>query len=74
MIVPDEMSELPRLKRMYVDGTVSLDVFEAIVDYYLDEKNGTGPTAIGRAFSASVAPDHPPPDHPEELSFIEERL
>jgi hypothetical protein len=68
------MYELPRLKQMYVDGTVSLEVFEAIVDYYLDEKGGTGPTVIGQAFPPSVAPDHPPADRPEELSFIEERL
>ena len=68
------MSELPRLKQMYIDGMVSLEVFEAIVDYYLDEKGGTGPTAIGQVFSTSVAPDHPPPDCPDDLPYIEERL
>ena len=59
---------------MYVDGTVSLDVFEAIVDYYLDEKGGTGPTAIGQHIPTSVDPDHPPADCPEELPYIKERL
>lgn len=66
-------NEIPRLKRMYVEGRVSLEVFEAMMDYYLDEQGGTGPTILGHAIPSSVDPDAPPADpakHPE----VEKRL
>jgi len=67
-------SDLPRLKQMYVSGRVSLPVFEAMVDYYLDECDGVGPTVLGRSIPDSVDPDAPPASRPEQHPGVRKRM
>lgn len=61
-----EREDLPRLKQMYVEGQVSLAVFEAMIDYYLIDCDGVGPTVLGRSIPNSVDSDVPPASRPEE--------
>lgn len=67
-------NDLPRLKRMYVDGEVSLPVLEAMVEYYLEECGGEGPTSLGTSIPSPVDPSAPPASRPEEHPEVAQRL
>ena len=67
-------NELPRLKQMYVNGTVSLPVFEAMVEYYLNDCDGEGPTILGTHVPRSVDPDAVPASRPEEHPGVSQYL
>lgn len=68
-----DRDEISRFKQMYVDGDVSLEVFEAMVEYYHEEEGGCGPSVLGLSIPSSVDPDAPPAD-PAEHPGIKERL
>ena len=57
--------EIGRLKQMYVNGTVPLNVFEAMMDYYLYDCGGKGPTVLGMSIPNSVDASVPPATRPE---------
>lgn len=65
--------EIQRFKQMYTDGDVSLDVFEAMVEYYHEEEGGSGPSVLGMSIPSSVDADAPPVD-PFEHPGIKEKL
>lgn len=50
---------------MYVEGVVSIEVFEAMVDYYLNDCGGSGPTILGTSVPTSVDGDAPPANRPD---------
>lgn len=58
-------ADIERLKGMYVNGTVSIDVYEAMIEYYLRDCGGEGPTVLGRSIPSSVDSDAPPATRPE---------
>lgn len=60
------MNELDRFERMYATGKISREVHEAMVEYYLTDCGGTGPTILGTSIPSSVDPDAPPASRPEE--------
>jgi hypothetical protein len=68
------MDELARFKRMYVHGRVSLEVYDAMVEYYLVDCNGDGPTQLGRSIPASVDSDATPANAPEEHPGVAQYL
>lgn len=68
-----DRDEVARFKEMYVDGEVTLEVFEAMVEYYEEEEGGRGPSVLGMSIPSSVDTDAPPAD-PAEHPGIKERI
>lgn len=60
------MNELDRFKRMYVNGIISREVHEAMVEYYIRDCGGTGPSILGTSIASSVDPNAPPASSPEK--------
>jgi hypothetical protein len=65
-------TEIQRFKDMYINGEITLEVLEAVIEYY-HEEIGSGPTTLGMSIPSSVDPDAPSSD-PAEHPGVQERL